>query len=48
MNASSEAKATQPLRLLVADDHPVAHAGLVALLEQETDLSVVFQAWDGA
>jgi two-component system NarL family response regulator len=36
------------LRLLVADDHPVVRAGMVALLEQDADLRVVFQASDGA
>ena len=37
-----------PLRLLVADDHPVVRAGMVALLEREGDLRVVFQAGHGA
>jgi two-component system, NarL family, response regulator len=37
-----------PLRLLVADDHPVVCAGMVALLEREADMRVVVQACDGA
>jgi two-component system, NarL family, response regulator len=37
-----------PLRLLVADDHPVVRAGMVALLEQEADMRVVFEASQGA
>lgn len=48
MNAPIENTSPAPLRLLVADDHPVVRAGVVALLEQEADLRVVFQAGDGA
>ncbi|WP_040156151.1 response regulator [Mobilicoccus massiliensis] len=32
------------IRILVADDHPVVRAGLVALLDSEDDLTVVGQA----
>jgi len=35
------------LRLLVADDHPIVRAGLVAVLNQEPDLVVVAQAENG-
>lgn len=35
------------IRILVADDHAIVRQGLVALLEQEPDLSVVAQASDG-
>jgi DNA-binding NarL/FixJ family response regulator len=35
------------LRLLVADDHPIVRAGLVAVLGQEPDLVVVAQAENG-
>lgn len=35
-------------RVLVADDHPVVRAGLVALLEQAGGFRVVVQARDGA
>jgi two-component system, NarL family, response regulator len=38
----------RPLRLLVADDHPVVRAGMVALLEQQADMRVVFEASHGA
>ena len=36
------------IRLVVADDHPVVRAGLVALLSEEPDFEVVGQAADGA
>ncbi|MFI7673212.1 response regulator [Actinophytocola sp. NPDC049390] len=35
---------TTPIRLLVADDHPVVRAGLRAVLESEPDLVVVAEA----
>lgn len=37
-----------PIRLLLVDDHPVLRAGLVKLLQLESDLSVVGQASTGA
>lgn len=37
-----------PLRLLVADDHPVVRAGMVHLVEQQDDMRVVFEASHGA
>ena len=35
---------TQPIRLLIADDHAVVRSGLAKLLEAEEDLTVVGQA----
>jgi two-component system, NarL family, response regulator len=43
-----ESPLNPPLRLLVADDHPVVRAGLVAMLEHETDMTVVCEAADGS
>ena len=37
----------QPTRVLVADDHPVVRAGLVALITQESDLDLVAEAENG-
>jgi two-component system, NarL family, response regulator len=47
MTANVYSLAEHPLRVLVADDHPVVRAGLVALLELEGDLRVVFEAGHG-
>lgn len=38
---------TSPIRILLADDHTVLRAGLVALLDGEPDIVVVGQAADG-
>lgn len=39
---------TEPIRLLIVDDHPVVRDGLVAILHQgEPDLEVVGEAGDG-
>jgi DNA-binding NarL/FixJ family response regulator len=39
---------TGPVRVVVADDHPVVRAGLVALLSSLPDVEVVATATDGA
>ncbi len=36
-----------PIRILLADDHPVVRDGLRALLEREPDMTVVAEAADG-
>jgi DNA-binding NarL/FixJ family response regulator len=36
-----------PIRVLVADDHPVVRTGLVAVLAQEADLELVAEAENG-
>jgi DNA-binding NarL/FixJ family response regulator len=41
-------KPTQPVRIVVADDHPIARSGLRWLLESESGLIVVGQAGDGS
>jgi DNA-binding NarL/FixJ family response regulator len=38
---------TIPIRILVADDHPIVRDGLVAVLSTQTDLDVVGEAADG-
>ncbi len=43
----SPASTSQPIRLLLADDHPVVRRGLVACLEQRPNLQVVGEAADG-
>jgi len=39
---------TNPIRILVADDHSLVRVGLVAVLEFQPDLAVVAQAENGA
>ncbi|EWS81302.1 LuxR family transcriptional regulator [Brachybacterium phenoliresistens] len=38
---------TDPIRVIVADDHAAVRAGLVALLRAEADIDVVAEAGDG-
>lgn len=38
---------TEPISILVADDHPVVRDGLVAMLDTQPDFTVVAQAADG-
>ncbi|BDZ45631.1 response regulator [Naasia aerilata] len=38
---------TAPLRVVVADDHPIVRGGIVALLQSEPDIDVVGEAADG-
>ena len=38
----------QPVRLVIADDHPIFRDGLRRLLEAEADLKVMGEAADGA
>jgi DNA-binding NarL/FixJ family response regulator len=41
-------KRSQPIRIVIADDHPIFRDGLRRLLEAEPDLKVVGEACDGA
>jgi DNA-binding NarL/FixJ family response regulator len=45
--ANLEVNETQPIRILVVDDHPVVCDGLTAMIEQERDMVVVGEADDG-
>ncbi len=38
---------TRPIRLLLADDHPVVRRGLIAVLDDQQDMEVVAQASNG-
>ncbi|MCM2336585.1 MAG: response regulator transcription factor, partial [Pseudomonas sp.] len=38
---------TQPIRVLIADDHTLVRESLVSLLQQDGDVQVVAQASDG-
>jgi DNA-binding NarL/FixJ family response regulator len=38
----------EPIRVLVADDHPIVRAGLRTVLGSQADLEVVGEAADGA
>ena len=44
----TDAPAHDPIRVLVADDHPAVRSGLVALLDSAADITVVAEAADGA
>lgn len=37
----------KPIRILVADDHPVVRQGLVAILNEQSDMTVVAEVDDG-
>jgi DNA-binding NarL/FixJ family response regulator len=39
---------SQPIRVLIVDDHPVLRAGVVALLARQADMVAVGEASDGA
>ena len=39
---------TLPIRVVVADDHPIVRAGIVGLLESEPGIEVIGEAVDGA
>lgn len=39
---------SQPIRIVIADDHPIFRDGLRRLLESESDLKVIGEACDGA
>ena len=41
-------KKSQPVRIVIADDHPIFRDGLRRLLEAETDLKVIGEGSDGA
>jgi two-component system NarL family response regulator len=41
-------KKTNPIRLMLVDDHPAFRTGMAALIEHEPDLQVVAEAGDGA
>jgi DNA-binding NarL/FixJ family response regulator len=38
---------SSPIRILVADDHPIVRGGIVAMLQESPDLSVVGEATNG-
>jgi DNA-binding NarL/FixJ family response regulator len=38
----------QPIRILIADDHPFVRDGIVALIERQADMTIVAEAGDGA
>src|SRR5712671_6636890 len=43
-----ENRKSQPVRILLADDHPIFRDGLRRLLEAEPDLKVIGEACDGS
>ncbi len=47
MNGSPGMKGAAPIRVLIADDHPVVRQGLAVLLEVQDDITLVGQASDG-
>jgi DNA-binding NarL/FixJ family response regulator len=47
-DASEEGRGSEPIRVLVVDDHALFRRGLQMVLEQEDDIEVVGEASDGA
>lgn len=45
---TASAGGPRPIRVLVADDHPVTREGLALILDNQADMTVVAQARDGA
>ncbi|MDE2700839.1 MAG: response regulator transcription factor, partial [Gemmatimonadota bacterium] len=39
---------SKPIRIVVADDHPVVRDGLIAMLQTQPDFEVIGEAGDGA
>jgi two-component system NarL family response regulator len=44
---SSSASSTNPITVVIADDHPVVREGLVAIFESQSDIKVVAEATNG-
>ena len=38
---------TQPIRVIIADDHPAIREGLAAIFRSQNDIEVVAEATDG-
>jgi two-component system NarL family response regulator len=38
----------EPIRVLIADDHPIVRQGLAAIIDRQADMAVVAQCADGA
>src|SRR5580658_1961536 len=47
MDRQTMEKRTHPIRIVIADDHPIFRDGLRRLLESEGDMKVVGEACDG-
>ncbi|HEX8520676.1 MAG TPA: response regulator transcription factor [Tepidisphaeraceae bacterium] len=47
-DAGSSAEVSRPIRVVVADDHPVVRNGVAAILGAQPDIKVVAEAPDGA
>lgn len=43
-----EAERTRPVRLLVADDHPLLREGVTAIIQRQPDMEVIGEAENGA